>query len=82
MGKVAILLVVASAFLAGCVGEGDGPMKTDPSKVMNPGGNPANLPPQAQGLGEQQKKAGEAASHNMDEMSRQMNAARDAAGNK
>jgi len=81
MRKLVILLVVAPAIMAGCNGE-EAPMKTDPKTVMNPTGDPANLPPQAQGMAEKQKAAGEAASRNMDEMSRQMNAARDAAGKK
>lgn len=82
MRKLAILLVVVPAVLAGCSGGEEAPMKTDPKTVMNPTGDPANLPPQAQGIAEQQKRAGEAASRNMDEASRQMNAARAAAGGK
>jgi len=81
MRALAVLFVVAPVVLTGCVSN-DGPMKTDPKTVMNPTGNPANLPPEAQGMAEKQKAAGEAASRNMDEMSRQMNAARDAAGHK
>lgn len=68
--------------MAGC-GNGDAAeMKTDPKTVMNPTGNVANLPPQAQGMAEQQQKAGEAASRNMDEMARQMKEAQARAGGK
>lgn len=76
-----ILTLTAAAALCGC-GPEQAEMKTDPSTVMNPTGSEANLPPQAQGMGAKQQAAGEAASRNMDEMSRQMEAARKAAGGK
>lgn len=80
-GAPFFLLLLASAALTGC-GPEQAEMKTDPSTVMNPTGSEANLPPQAQGMGEKQKAAGEAASRNMDDMARQMEAAKRAAGGK
>lgn len=80
--KGGIALAVLSAFLlAGC-GPEQAEMKTDPKSLMNPSGREDNLPPEAQGMGAKQQAAGEAASRNMDEMSRQMEAARRAAGGK
>lgn len=80
MKRTATLAILAVSFgLIGCSGD-DAPMKTDPAMVMNPSGSEANLPPQAQGLAEKHKAAGEASSRNMDEMARQMKAAKAAAG--
>jgi hypothetical protein len=77
----AFIAFAAVAALWGC-GPEQAEMKTDPATVMNPTGSEANLPPQAQGMGAKQQAAGEAASRNMDQMSRQMEAARQAAGGK
>jgi hypothetical protein len=75
------LLLIAAGLMVGC-GPEQAEMKTDPRTVMNPGGNEQNLPPEAQGTGAREKAAAEAAGRNMDEMSRQMEAARRAAGGK
>lgn len=80
-GTPCLLVLLATAALTGC-GPEQAEMKTDPSTVMNPSGSEANLPPQAQGMGAKQKAAGEAASRNMDDMARQMEAAKRAAGGK
>lgn len=75
------LLPLAAVLMVGC-GPEQAEMKTDPSTVMNPGGGEENLPPEAQGTAAKQKAAGEAAGRNMDDMARQMEAARRAAGGK
>ena len=80
MRRLGYLLVLVPSLLAGCTDQTE--MKTDPSTVMNPGGKEEGLPVQARGMGEKQKAVGEAASRNMDDMARQMEAARKASGGK
>lgn len=75
-----VVLVVAPAFLAGCAPSDAGPMKTDPKVVMNPSGDASKLPPQAQGMAEQQRQAGEASVRNMDEAAAAMRAAQARSG--
>lgn len=76
-----LALLPAVLGLIGCSGD-KASMTTDPAAVMNPSGSEANLPPQAQGLGARHQAAGEASSRIMDEMARQMQAAKAASGGK